>query len=189
MHRSIGARSLAANQRPGSVAAFLVTNAPNVRITVRSAGLHGDAALLGERVALVALGGRGAIALRLLGAAAAARITRSTLTLLATADAGTGWRRGVEEARPRLGRRRRTLTARAASRGQPRCQRGLRPNSARNLRECHVAMIPASHAVVGCGYRKRLRSRKNGRSTAQWAASAKATESGRPSPNTTRALP
>jgi hypothetical protein len=190
MRRSIGARLLAANQRPGSVATFVVTNAPDVRITAWSAGLHGDAALLGERVATVALCGRGAIALRLFGAAAAARFTRSTRTLLAVADAGTGRRRCVEKARPRLGRRRRPFTARAPRRCQPRCQRCLRPNSVGELRERHVCNDTREpRPALGAVYRKRPRRRKNGRSTAQCAKSANTTESGRPSPNTTSALP
>jgi hypothetical protein len=170
MGRSIGARLLAANQRPGSVATFVVTNAPDVRITARSAGLHGDAALLGERVATVALFGRGAIALRLLGAAAAAGLTGSTRALLAIADAGAGRRRCVEEARPSLGRRRRTLTARAPRRGQPRCQRCLRPSSVGELRECHVCTDTREHGrnwvrltESDCAVAKTVVPRPNGR--------------------------
>lgn len=146
MPRSIGAGLLAANQRPGRAATFLVTNAPDVRITARSAGLHGDAALFGESVAAVALRRRRAIALRVLGAAAAARIARSTLTLLAVADAGAGRRRWVKETSPSLGWWRRPFTACTPSCGHPGSQHGLRPNSAGDRRACHVEMIPACPA-------------------------------------------
>src|SRR3954471_17515713 len=123
MPGSIGARLLAANQRPGTAATLAVPDAPNLRITARGAGLHGDAALVGERVAAVALGRRRAIALRLLGAAAAAGIAGAALALLAIADAGTGRRRWVKEARPGLRRRGRPFTASAPGYGKPGAQR------------------------------------------------------------------
>src|SRR4051812_3322764 len=98
MPRSIGARLLAANQRPGTAATFLVPNAPDLRIAARRTRLHGDAALLGKRVAAVALRRSRAVTLRLLGAAAAAGITGTAFALLGVIDArARRWRR-VEEA-------------------------------------------------------------------------------------------
>lgn len=147
MPRSIGARLLAANQRPRAGATFVVPNAPDMRIAARGARLHGNAALLGEVVAAVALGRGGAVALGLLGAAAAAGIAGSTLTLLAIADACARRRGRVEKARPSLGRRRGSFAACAPARHrEPCCQRGVRPTAAGYLRACHVPMIPASRA-------------------------------------------
>jgi hypothetical protein len=163
MPGSISASLLAANQRPGILATFPVTDAPDVRITARSARLHGDAAFLGESVAAVALRGRRIATLRLLGAAATAGIARATLTLLAVADAGPGRRRWVEEARPSLGRRWWPFTARAPTCGHPGPQHGRSPSSAGDERGCHVAMIPARHA------RRWVRVSENGRADAKMA--------------------
>ena len=131
MGGSIGARSFAANGRPRARATFLLRDAPDVRITARSTGLNRHAALLGERVAAVALGGGGGVAFGVLGPAAAVGVAGTALALLGVVDAGARQRGGVKEARPRPRLRVSGLTR--AGRRQPGRQRDRRPESRGNV--------------------------------------------------------
>lgn len=148
MAGSIGGRSVAANQRPGSAATFLVCHAPDLRITARSAGLHLDAALFRERVAAIALVRSRAKAFGLFCLAATCRVARAALALLGVVDARARQRSWVKEAGPRP--RRRVGRFAGAARSQPRCQRGQRPKLRGYLRVLHVAMIPAGAFQIGC---------------------------------------